>query len=110
MADKGALKPEIFNIPSFIREEKDEEALTAEEKILAAGADTSFWKTLRRNFENAIETLDQINESAMANGMPVEEIGRNAIVISQVKGVLRKIVDQVQDAKEALENERGEGK
>lgn len=110
MADKGALKPEIFNIPSFIKQEKtDEEVLTVEEKILATGADTAFWKTLRKHFDSSIEQLEQINEAAIASGMPLDEIGRNALVISQVKGVLRRIINAVEDAKEALD-ERGEGK
>lgn len=101
--NKGALRPGSFtSIPSFIQEKGDNE-LTVEEKILASGADQTFWKTLRKHFDSSVEQLEQINESAMASGMSVEEIGRNAIVISQVKGVLRKIVNTVEDAKEALD-------
>jgi len=104
--DKGALRPEIFNIKGFINQKQEDDEATVEEKILAAGADQMFWKTLKTYFDNSIQQLEQINESAIAGGMPLEEIGRNALVISQVKGVLRKIVNVVGDAKEAV-NDRG---
>jgi len=110
MADKGALKPEIFNIPHFIEQKKtDIEVLTQDEKILAAGADNAFWRTLKKYFDESLAQLDSINDAAIAEGLPMEEIGRNAIVISQVKGVLNKISNVVQDAKEA-QNGRGEEK
>ena len=104
--DKGALRPEIFNIKGFIDQKREDDEATVEEKILAAGADQIFWKTLKTYFDNSIQQLEQINEAAIAGGMPLEEIGRNALVISQVKGVLRKIVNVVGDAKEAV-NDRG---
>ena len=100
--DKGALRPEIFNIKGFIDQKREDDEATVEEKILAAGADQIFWKTLKKYFDNSIQQLEQINESAIAGGMPLEEIGRNALVISQVKGVLRKIVNVVGDAQEAI--------
>jgi hypothetical protein len=100
--DKGALRPEIFNIKGFIDQKREDDEATVEEKILAAGADQIFWKTLKTYFDNSIQQLEQINESAIAGGMPLEEIGRNALVISQVKGVLRKIKNVVEDAQEAI--------
>jgi len=102
MVNKGALRPEIFNIKGFIHQERKDDEATVEEKILAAGADQMFWKTLKTYFDNSIQQLEQINEAAIAGGMSLEEIGRNALVISQVKGVLRKIMNVVQDAKEAV--------
>jgi len=107
--DKGALRPEIFNIKGFINQERKDDEATVEEKILSAGADQIFWQTLKKYFDNSIQQLEQINESAIAGGMPLEEIGRNALVISQVKGVLRKIMNVVEDAKEAI-NGRGDEK
>jgi hypothetical protein len=100
--DNGALRPEIFNIKGFINQERKDDEATVEEKILATGAEQIFWKTLKTYFDNSIQQLEQINEQAIANGMALDEIGRNALVISQVKGVLRKIVNVVQDAQEAV--------
>uniref|UniRef100_A0A6M3J205 Uncharacterized protein n=1 Tax=viral metagenome TaxID=1070528 RepID=A0A6M3J205_9ZZZZ len=108
MADKGAIRPEIFTIKGFIQQDKKDDEHTVEEKILATGANNAFWKTLKKHFENSIQQLDRINEEAIAGGMPLEEIGRNALVISQVKGVLNKIMNVVEDAKEALDG--GEAK
>lgn len=101
--DKGALRPDGFRIPDFIKKDTGEDIDSAEEKILAGGAEQIFWKTLKKYFDSSIEQLEQINESAISSGMPLEEIGRNALVISQVKGVLRKIENVVGDAKEALD-------
>lgn len=108
MDNKGALKPD-FNIKGFIHQDKKDDELTVEEKILAAGADQIFWKTLKKHFNNSLEILEQINENAISQGMPLEEVGRNVVVISQVKGVLNRIINVVEDAKEALE-QRGEAK
>lgn len=102
MKDEGALKPTL-SIKSFIERPRDEELdqPTKDEEIFAVGADKSFWLTLKKHFENQIRQLDEINEAAIAGGMPFDEIGRNALVISQVKGVLKKIVNVVEDAREA---------
>lgn len=105
MVDEATIKP-VFNIPSFIKKEPktDEEVLTDEEKVLAAGANTAFWTTLKKHIDNEVMVLDQIAEQAIEAGSPLEEIGRNTIVISQVKGVINRIFNVVQDSREAQEN------
>ena len=105
--DTGALRPEIFNIKGFINQERKDDEATVEEKVLATGAEQIFWKTLKTYVDNSIQQLEQINEQAIAQGMALDEIGRNALVISQVKGVLRKIVNVVQDAQEAVHATNG---
>lgn len=107
--DKGALKPEIFNIARFMEDKpkEDIEVITQDEKVLAQGANTAFWSSLKKHFADSLKQLDLINEEAMAQGLPMEEIGRNAIVISQVKGVLNKIMNVVEDAKEAHDGREG---
>lgn len=99
----SALRP-TFGMQDFIDTPKpQEEEPTVEEGILAVGAEKVFWKTLKKHFDDQIRAIEQINEAAIASGMSFEEIGRNALVISQVKGVIRKIVDKVEDAKEAAD-------
>lgn len=101
---KQALRPEIFSIPGFINDEKaNKEGVSAEEQILAAGSDNLFWKTLKKHIDNSIEQLEQVNENAIAQGASFEQIGQNTLVISQVKGVLSKIFNIVQDASDAVE-------
>ena len=103
----GALRPEVFSsIPEYVKQEKrvvDMETLTDEEKILAAGAINEFWQILRRRFEDEMITLDRIAESTMSEGKTFEEIGRTALVVNHVKGVVNRIIGIVEDAREAVE-------
>lgn len=100
---KQAIRPEIFTIKGFIDTKAETEGISAEEQILAAGAGLPFWKVLKEHVENSIEQLNQINEAAIAQGMTLEEIGRNALVISQTKGVITKIFNVVDDAVETVD-------
>ena len=103
--DEQAIKP-VFNISSYIKEEKktDVETLTEDEKTLGYGAKQKFWKVLREHIENEIDNIDKIAEDAIESGAPMEEIGRNTIVVSQVKGVLKRIFNIVEDSYEATKN------
>lgn len=100
---KQAIRPEVFTIKGFIDTKAETEGISAEEQILAAGAGQPFWNTLKKHIENSIEQLNQINESAIAQGMPLEEIGRNTLVISQTKGVIQKIFNIVNDAVDTVD-------
>lgn len=107
MANKGqAIKP-VFNIPAFLeqKEELNILELTDEEKVLGTGANTAFWTALKSHVNNQLLELDKMGEAAISTGAPLEEIGRNAVVISQIKGVINKIFHVVDDAKEALETQ-----
>lgn len=97
-----ASRPGIFNLRSFQTDERtDEEILTDEEKVLAVGSRSAFWKVLKKHIDNCIAELDQINESAMESGLSLEEIGRNTVVIGQTKGLIRNIFNKIGDAVEA---------
>jgi len=103
-----AIRPASYkSISEFIKpkeREEDEAELTDDEKVLGQGANTKFWKVLSKHINNNIKDLDAIAEAAIAQGMPLEEIGRNTIVISQVKGVLENIFNIVEDSRESLDN------
>jgi len=111
MRDNQAIKPDkvFFNLPSLVKKDKvaKKKGATDEERALALLADTDGWGFLKKVIDRAIKDLDQINEQAIARGASREEIGENAIVISLAKGVIKQIVDKVQDAKEAF-NEPGQ--
>ena len=97
----SAIKPNKFFSAVFKGEKEIGKAEpTVEEKILAAGAKTAFWKTLKGIMEEVAANLDQINEAMIAKGASHEEIGENAVVISLSKGVIKRIIDKVQDAKQ----------
>lgn len=109
---KQAVRPNsFFSVPAFVtNEEAKKEGLTDEERILAAGAATEFWRTLKSYINEVTAQLDQVNEAAIASGESLDKIGQNTVVLSITKGVLRQIFEKVQDAKDAMEaaHERGE--
>lgn len=100
MKDEKALRPGI-SIPDFIKQENTEDLeLSEEEKVFSQGKQTKFWKTLREHFNSQIQQLEQIQDNAIAQGASREQIGENAVVISLTRGVLTKIVNRVEDARE----------
>ena len=50
--------------------------------------------------------MESVNELAIANGGNFEEIGKNAVVVSLAKSKLKQILNKVDDAVEAVENEQ----
>lgn len=99
-----AIRPSFFTLPTFIRDEEAvKRGLSDEERVLAAGSNTEFWLALRTRIKTVVDELERVNEQAIAAGIPLEEIGRNTVVINQTKGVLKRIFDFVEDAREAVE-------
>ena len=100
----AALRPDVFigNLPSLVKQqEADKKGASTEEIQLAAMAESAGW-TIFKEFVNEVkEELDQLNEQAIGAGKSKEEIGENAIVISLVKGVINKIINHIEDAKDS---------
>ena len=76
------------------------------EKVLASGAKTTFWKVLKEYIEEVVNNLDEVNEMAISQGADYEEIGKNAIVVSATKGIIKKIINKVEDSREESEKAR----
>jgi hypothetical protein len=106
--ESKAIKPDVFNrLPVFEEEEeKDISGLSEEEKVLASGAKTTFWKVLKEYIEEVVNNLDEVNEMAISQGADYEEIGKNAIVVSATKGIIKKIINKVEDSREESEKAR----
>lgn len=103
-----AIKPDkVFpNLPIFLKEkEVKPESLADEEKILGQGGKTAFWGVLKDFIEEVVKELDEVNDLAISQGGSYEEIGKNTIVISTTKGIIKKIIDKVEDSKEALDQQ-----
>jgi hypothetical protein len=99
---KTALRPGFFNMP--IKEEvRVEGKATDDEKALQALSESRGWVILSEFIDRLIKELDGVTESAMVNGLPLEEIGKNAIVVSQSKAIINRIQNKVKDAKEVVE-------
>lgn len=106
MRDSQAIKPDkiFFNLPSLVKQQAAEKKGATDEMIaLAAMAETSGWKYFSDLVDEVVKDLDQINESAIASGASYEEIGKNTLIISLTKGIIKKVIDRVKDSKEELD-------
>jgi hypothetical protein len=100
-----AVRPNsFFAIPSFVKNEvAEQKGITDEERVLGTGAHTEFWQVFNARANQVMTELEQMNDSAIASGASFDEIGRNTIVINLTKGVLTRLFNSVNDAREALE-------
>lgn len=106
--DQQAIRPDTYfsNLPSVIKdEEAKKKGTTEEERALMALSETMGWQILIGYIDDLVADLDRVNDRAIANGATLEEIGQNTMVISLAKGVIKRIVDKVADAKEICEQE-----
>lgn len=105
MSDKDqALRPSsiISQLPTFIKEkEATAESIGEEEIQLASMANTAGWRALKEFILQLAVELEQVNETAIDKGADFEKLGQNALIISQAKGLLKKIVNKVEDARKA---------
>jgi hypothetical protein len=106
LANQTALRPGIFNIEAF---KKDEEAVkrgaTEEERYLYALTGMKGWSLLVEFKKRVIEEMEEANKALMANGQSFDEIGKNAVVINLAENIVDRIINLVTDAKEACEAE-----
>lgn len=104
-----AIKPSFFStLPTLVKEAEAEKlGLTDEERHLYRLSQHAGWRVLRGFTEDLLGDLDRGTETAMAQGLPFEEIGRNAVVINLAKSIVKRILQKVDDAVEA--NEKPDG-
>lgn len=110
MKDEAAIKPNsIFNnLASFERESQESaDTISDEEKAIATLANTAGWRALKGFIQSVNGDLDNINATAIENGASFEELGRNVLVVNLTKGVIQRILDKVDDCKEASEKSDG---
>lgn len=100
-----ALRPTFFsNLPTFVKEkELDKQELTDEEEHLSSLSNHTGWRILKEYSESLIDDLDQVTDLSLAQGLDLAEIGKNAVVANLAKGIIKRILMKVQDAKEAIE-------
>lgn len=104
--DSSALKPSIFDIRSFRREEEaDKKGVTDEEKFYFAMATSKGWQQFSSFTKEVVEELEDFNSTAIEKGMSYEDIGKNTIVISLAKGIIQRLLNRVNDSKDAVEAE-----
>jgi len=103
MKDKQAVRPDRYfaNIPSLVGKEGTE--VTEEERFLYSMSSSNGWQVFKKYADEVVADLDEINSIAIAKGENFEEIGKNTIVINLAKGIIKKLLNKVSDAKEACE-------
>ena len=109
MPNTAALKPEFFStLPTIIKDKQAEKlGVTTEELQLHALSTSAGWKVLEQYIKDVLEDLDNITDQSMAQGLSLEDIGRNALVANLSKGLIKKIMAKVTDAREAVEKPDG---
>jgi len=105
---KQAIKPEYFadlrQIRSLrIKEKAKKVGIDPEEGLLHALSDHDGWKVLEKFINQLLGDLDDLTKSQMEKGADFSEIGRNAVTVQLCKEVLIKILNKVNDAREAVE-------
>jgi hypothetical protein len=106
-----AIKPDSFNdFRKIVDKFRAPESLDQKEYYLAALANSDGWKTLKEYINDLRSDITQLNKSMMERGASFEELGRNAVVSQLAQDLLTKIVQRVDDAAEAVENQPKRGK
>lgn len=102
--DNSAIKSDFFStMPSLNQEKQMKHDVTDEERLLYSLSQQGGWRVLKTYINEILTDLDGATSQAMASGLPFEEIGRNAVVVSLAKDIIKKIVNKTEDAKEACE-------
>lgn len=100
---KTAIKPNFFiNVPALAKVQASE-SVTDEEKSLYAMSKTSGWVIFKKIAEDTVLQLGNVNKAAIAQGLPLEEIGRNAIVVNLAQEAIERLLNRVIDISEAIE-------
>jgi len=108
---QSALKPNFFSsLPSMADDKAAKSGASDDERLLYALSQSGGWRVFKQFTNELLSDLDHGTETAMAQGLPFEEIGRNAVVINLAKGIINKQLQKVQDAWEACESANGTDK
>jgi hypothetical protein len=102
---KMAIKPDTFH-NVVAKAKAEEKRVSEEEQHLYSLSQQHGWTILKDYIESVIESLDNTNEEAISKGLSFEEIGKNTVVVSLAKIKIKQILNKVNDAVEAVENER----
>ncbi len=100
----NALKPNFIarHLPSLKQDAvAKKKGATDEERHLSFMAGQKGWAIFKEFTNEVLRDLDKLTDVAMSNGIGFEEIGRNAVVVNMSKDIIKKIVNKVEDAKEA---------
>ena len=98
-----AIKSDYFTDFRKIVKEEPEDVPAKEEQQIYWMAKQPGWKLLETYIKDLIVALDAPAQQSMEAGCSYDEIGRKTIVAQLTKEFLNKILDKVNDAKDAIE-------
>lgn len=102
----SAIKPSFYEPLAQVQEQEAiAKGITDNDRALARLSGNKGWKILRQLSEEKLDSLKQANKLAMTNGSSLEEIGRNAIVLTMVEEIVQSLLLKVDDAVEAVESD-----
>lgn len=104
---KTALHPDFMANFPILKPEESKDGPTDREQAYYAMSQTLGYKFLQADCEDLLDQMDVMNDNAVQTGMAYEELGRNTVVVSLVKGIIRKLMDKINDSKEACETGSG---
>lgn len=104
---KTAIKPDFFaHFESLKRKAVAQKAGVSEEELaLYHMSQSEGWQHFNKEVSRLLEEMDALNDAAITTSVTLEDIGRNTMVISLAKGIIKRLVNKVLDAKEVCERQ-----
>ena len=100
----NAIHPDYFkDIKVLTKKEDDQPIEIKEEQVLADLYDLAGWKVLKEYITDLKTSLDVLLSIAIDSGASYEEIGRKTIVTTLTKSYLDKVIERVNDARDATQ-------
>lgn len=105
---KDAVKPDFYRHFQSLRNKEiaSKAGVSQDELDYFHMSKTRGWTLFNNLKKRLIQELDELNDNAIASGASFEDIGRNTIVINQTKGIIKRLFNKVEDAREACEEKQ----
>ena len=100
-----AIKPSYFKPIEHIKKVEDQEVedeiALREEKILASLANHEGWQLFKKIAYDTLKNLNNFSREQMSQGVPLEELGRNALLEELCREIINGLLNKVEDAEES---------
>ena len=107
MAKKTALRPDFFaNFESLKQNvEAAKKGVSEDEQAFYSMSLTKGWTLFNNLTDDLLDEMDGLIDASIASGATREQIGENTIVVSLAKGIIKRLINKVEDAREACTHE-----
>lgn len=101
--------------PNFIRQAIKEarsvsmEVKDSDDKVMAEGADSDFWRILKRFIDSRIKTLEDLTSQKITSGnIDLQDVGLRYLISDQVTHALKEVIQFVELRQQAQRHEQEE--